>query len=77
MEAQNASVVCPDNKRPLASVMVPEMIMGSSVPDSSNILSAANIAAFELRTSAYHPQEEHYLANLRASVEYWRQWIKE
>lgn len=33
--------------------------------------------AFEVRASAYHPQEEHHLDDLRRSVEYWRQWIAE
>jgi hypothetical protein len=33
--------------------------------------------AFELRTSAYHPQENAHLENLRSSVKYWRQWVQE
>ena len=35
-EFQNASVVCPDNVRPEASVIVPEIITGSVVPSSRN-----------------------------------------
>ena len=33
--------------------------------------------AFELRTSAYHPQENAHLENLHTSVKYWRQWVQE
>jgi len=33
--------------------------------------------AFELRTSAYFPQDDAHLDGLRQSVEYWRQWVKE
>lgn len=32
--------------------------------------------AFEIRTSAFHPQEHSHLDGLRASVEYWRQWVQ-
>ena len=32
-ECQNASVVCPESVRPLASVMVPEIITGSRTPE--------------------------------------------
>lgn len=35
------------------------------------------LLAFELRTSAYHPQEYDHLQNLKASVDYWRQWVKQ
>ena len=35
------------------------------------------LLAFELRTGAFHPQEDHYIDNLRASVDYWRQWLSE
>jgi hypothetical protein len=35
------------------------------------------LLAFEIRTSAYHPQEYSHLSGLRASVEYWRQWVKD
>ena len=41
MEAQNASVVWPESRRPLASVMVPDTMMGSEVPFSANTLRAA------------------------------------
>jgi len=35
------------------------------------------LLAFELRTSAYYPQEHEFLTNLRDSVDYWRNWVKE
>jgi hypothetical protein len=41
IEAKNASTVWPDNVRPEASVMVPEMMMGRSMPDSSMTARAA------------------------------------
>jgi len=34
------------------------------------------LLAFEIRTSAYYPQELGHLENLQASVEYWRNWVK-
>jgi len=33
--------------------------------------------AFEIRTPAFHPQEYEHVSALQASVEYWRQWVKE
>jgi hypothetical protein len=50
-EFQNASVTWPDNVRPEASVIVPEMITGQRRPRSSNSVSVAKIAAFALRVS--------------------------
>ena len=35
------------------------------------------LLAFELRSSAYHPQEYKHLDILRESVEYWRNFVKE
>ena len=35
------------------------------------------LLAFELRTSAYYPKDDEHLQNLRTSVEYWRQWVKD
>lgn len=35
------------------------------------------LLALEIRTPAYHPQEYSHLESLKASVEYWRQWVKE
>jgi hypothetical protein len=35
------------------------------------------LLAFELRTAAYHPQEDSFLDNLRESVLYWRRWVKD
>ena len=35
------------------------------------------LLAFELRTSAFHPQEDGFLQDLRDSVEYWRAWVTE
>ena len=50
-ECQKALVVCPDNVRPEASVIVPEIIIGISIPLSIATLSTAKIAAFALRVS--------------------------
>ncbi|MNG19059.1 hypothetical protein D3C84_1031790 [compost metagenome] len=50
-EFQKASVVCPDRVRPEASVMVPEIMIGSSKPSSSNTPCTAKIAALALRVS--------------------------
>ncbi len=50
-EIKNASRVCPDRVRPLASVMVPETISGSCVPVSPKTDSAANSAALQLSVS--------------------------
>jgi hypothetical protein len=33
--------------------------------------------AFEIRTPAFHPHDGRHLENLRISVNYWRQWIKD
>ena len=41
MAFQNASTVCPDNVRPDASVIVPEIQSGTSTPSSSNTPSMA------------------------------------
>lgn len=35
------------------------------------------LLAFELRTSAYYPQDDMHLENLKASVDYWRNWVKD
>jgi hypothetical protein len=35
------------------------------------------LLAFEIKTPAYHPAEYSHLDNLRASVDYWRRWIKD
>lgn len=35
------------------------------------------LLAFEIRTPAFFPQEDHYLDNLRASVDHWRRWVTE
>ena len=43
-EFQNASVVWPDSVRPEASVIVPEMMIGRSMPDSSTAWRAAKSA---------------------------------
>src|ERR1700685_1508098 len=51
MEFQNASVVCPDSVRPEASVIVPETMMGSSSPTSSNTWRTANSAALAFKVS--------------------------
>ena len=51
MLCQNASTVCPDNVRPEASTIVPEMITGSRSPSSSNSDSTAKIAALAFSVS--------------------------
>jgi hypothetical protein len=35
------------------------------------------LLAFEIRTPVYHPQECGHLSDLRTSVEYWREWVKD
>ncbi len=50
-EFQNASTVCPDSVRPLASVIVPDTIRGTSRPRSSSRLRTANSAALQLSVS--------------------------
>ena len=54
------------------------IIRGDEVVAAIQVSGAEEILlAFELRTPAYHPQEYTHLDNLRASVNYWRQWVKE
>ncbi len=48
---QKASTVWPDSVRPLASVIVPEIITGTRCPERSNWRSIAKIAALALRVS--------------------------
>ena len=50
-ECQKAFVVCPERVLPEASVMVPEIISGMSIPLSVETLSTANIAAFAFKVS--------------------------
>ena len=50
-EFQNASVVCPDNVRPEASVIVPETITGKRRPIRSKNVSSAKSAAFPFSVS--------------------------
>jgi hypothetical protein len=35
------------------------------------------LLAFELRTAAFHPEEDAHFDRLAASVRYWRQWVRE
>ena len=51
IECQNASGVCPDSVRPLASVMVPDTITGNRCPRSSNTSSKAYSAALAFKVS--------------------------
>ena len=51
MEYQKASAVWPDSVRPERSVMVPEIMIGSSTPISSNASSTATPAALALSVS--------------------------
>jgi hypothetical protein len=50
-ECQNASTVCPERVRPLASVIVPEIITGTRAPRFSNSRSSAKIAPLALSVS--------------------------
>jgi sugar phosphate isomerase/epimerase len=34
------------------------------------------LLGFEIKTSAYYPQEYSHLENLKISVDYWRKWVK-
>ena len=53
-------------------------IRGEEVLAAIHASGAAEILlALEIRTPAYHPQEHTHLDGLRASVQYWRQWVKE
>ena len=53
IENQNASGVCPDRLRPDKSVMVPEIMSGSSKPNSSKTCLTANPAALALKGVEY------------------------
>ena len=33
--------------------------------------------AMEVRTAVFHPQEYAHLDDLKACVDYWRQWVKD
>jgi hypothetical protein len=50
-DAQNASIVWPESVRPLRSVIVTEIRIGSSAPSSSNTSRVATIAAFAFSVS--------------------------
>ncbi len=50
-EFQNASGSCPDSSRPDLSVMVPEIITGTSMPRASVISAIAYSAALALSVS--------------------------
>ena len=53
------------------------VIKGDEVVEAIHASGAEEILlALELRTAAYYPQELSYLSNLRASVNYWRNWVK-
>ena len=54
------------------------IVEGSTVVKAIEESGAGEILlAFELRTSAYYPQDDEYLEDLRVSVEYWRRWVKD
>jgi D-erythrulose 1-phosphate 3-epimerase len=54
------------------------VIEGSQVVSAIKDSGAKEVLlAFEIRTPAYHPQEYTHLNALRASVDYWRHWVKE
>ena len=50
-EFQKAATVCPDSVRPLASVMVPDIITGTRKPSLVNTSSMATSAALQLSVS--------------------------
>ena len=53
-------------------------IVGRDVVHAINAAGPADVLlAFEIRASAFYPQEERFLDDLRASVRYWRSWVKE
>lgn len=35
------------------------------------------LLAFEIKTPAYYPHDDDHIKRLRASVDYWREWVKE
>lgn len=48
------------------------------VVEAINVSRASRILlAFELRSSAFYPQEDEHYAQLKASVDYWREWVKD
>jgi sugar phosphate isomerase/epimerase len=54
------------------------IIRGDEVVKTINESGAGEVLlAFELRTPAYYPHDDKHLDNLRTSVEYWRQWVRE
>ena len=54
------------------------VVCGDEVVDAIEASGARQtLLAFEIRTPAYCPQEYTHVDRLRASVEYWRQWVKE
>ncbi len=50
-ECQNAVVVCPERIRPLASVIVPEIMTGKRVPVRAKYFLIAKIAALQFSVS--------------------------
>ena len=54
-------------------IIQPDQIV-SAIEDSG---AEEILLAFELRTSAFHPQEYSHLESLKLSVDHWRQWVKE
>lgn len=52
-------------------VVRPEEVV-KAIEDSG---AAEVLLAFELRTAAFHPQEEGFVRDLEASVQYWRRWV--
>ncbi len=54
------------------------IIRGDEVVQAIEDSAAGEILlAFELRVSAYYPQELEFMDNMRSSVEYWRRWVAE
>jgi len=54
------------------------VIRGGEVVEAIQESGAEGILlAFEIRGAAFHPQERDFLDTLQASVEHWRQWVKD
>lgn len=54
------------------------MIKGDEIVNAIEKSGASELLlAFEIRTPAYYPKDDMHLENLRASVEYWRQFVEE
>lgn len=54
------------------------VIRGDEVVEAIHASGADDVLlAFEIKTAAFYPGEDRHVENLRESVAYWRQWVKE